>query len=163
MHDSKSFDGALASARRRPDDAGTPDAPRGAFVNPLMSAAPPLDSDPPSDDGVAYLWDHAVAWVPEPEFPEPIEAAPREPPNPPPPPPSRAAPSADVETIARELNLTEASTPDELNRVRRRFMWENHPDRYPDIPEGLANRRVAIANMLVDRALENLLRPKRAK
>ncbi len=31
-------------------------------------------------------------------------------------------------------------------------MWANHPDRRPDAPRELANRRVAIANMLLDRA-----------
>ena len=31
-------------------------------------------------------------------------------------------------------------------------MWVNHPDRRPDAPRELANRRVAIANMLLDRA-----------
>ncbi len=56
-------------------------------------------------------------------------------------------------TIARELGLPDAATPDALQRARRRFMWRNHPDRRQDIPADLANRRVAIANMLVDRAL----------
>jgi hypothetical protein len=42
-------------------------------------------------------------------------------------------------------------------------MWENHPDRNPELPASLANRRVAIANMLVDRALETLPRPQRGE
>jgi hypothetical protein len=54
------------------------------------------------------------------------------------------------------LGLTSFSTSDEFHRARRRFMWRNHPDRRPEIPAALANRRVAIANMLIDRALKGL-------
>ncbi len=74
-----------------------------------------------------------------------------------------SAPSDDADSIAAELGLTGALTHDELNRARRRFMWNNHPDRRPDVPRELANRRVAIANMLVDRAQSALARaPARA-
>ena len=31
-------------------------------------------------------------------------------------------------------------------------MWDNHPDRRRDLDRDLANRRVALANMLLDRA-----------
>jgi hypothetical protein len=41
-------------------------------------------------------------------------------------------------------------------------MWNNHPDRRPDVPRELANRRVAIANMLVDRAQSALVARRRA-
>ena len=77
--------------------------------------------------------------------------------------PPRAGPSAprvepvaplsdDPDAIAAELGLSEAPTLADLSRARRRFMWANHPDRRPDAPRELANRRVAIANMLLDRA-----------
>lgn len=108
--------------------------------------------------GAHSLWDHASAWVPEPEPEQPPVAPP-----PPPPPAPRPPPSIDVGAIAKELNLACLSTMDELNRLRRRFCWLNHPDRYPDIPAEIANRRVAIANMLIDRAIENLAKPPRAR
>ena len=40
-------------------------------------------------------------------------------------------------------------------------MWANHPDRRPDAPHDLVNRRVAIANMLLDRAKAALAGKKR--
>ena len=58
----------------------------------------------------------------------------------------------DPDAIAAELGLRGAPTLADLSLVRRRFMWANHPDRRPDAPRELANRRVAIANMLLDRA-----------
>jgi len=44
-----------------------------------------------------------------------------------------------------------------LTRLRRRYMWANHPDRCADAPRERANRRVGIANMLIDRARAALL------
>ena len=72
--------------------------------------------------------------------------------------PKRPPPGDDVVTIARELGLREADTPEALHRARRKFMWQNHPDRRADISADLATRRVAIANMLVDRALAQFAR-----
>ena len=65
-------------------------------------------------------------------------------------------PRDDIETIRRELQLAMISTRAELQRARRRFMWANHPDRRADLPRDLATRRVATANMLIDRALREL-------
>jgi hypothetical protein len=56
------------------------------------------------------------------------------------------------EAIALELGLDRLSSEEELNRARRRFMWRNHPDRRNHAQRGLADRRVAVANMLIDRA-----------
>jgi hypothetical protein len=64
-------------------------------------------------------------------------------------------PSADEGAIAAELSLSQVRDASGLHALRRRFMWENHPDRRPDLPRDLANRRVAIANMLIDRALRH--------
>jgi len=58
--------------------------------------------------------------------------------------------------VAAELNLTGAATAERLNQLRRDFMWRNHPDRRPDLSAQQSNARVAIANMLIDRALEDL-------
>ncbi len=103
--------------------------------------------DPPTEaaDGPTGAWDQALAWVEAAGEPPPIElTAPRVEP---------AAPlSDDPEAIAAELGLSDAPTLADLTRARRRFMWANHPDRRPDAPRELANRRVAIANMLLDRA-----------
>ncbi len=119
----------------------------GAFANPLATAAAPIPADA-SRAGVDNLWDHAFAWALEP----PAEASPE------PPPPRAALPSDDAEAIAAELGLPSLSTRTALRRARRGFMWRNHPDRRPEIPPALANRRVAIANMLIDRALAVLAR-----
>jgi hypothetical protein len=76
--------------------------------------------------------------------------------------PTCREPSDDHESIARELGLAPNLTRAELNERRRRFLWNNHPDRRPDLSVGLANRRVAIANMLADRAEKALPRGKRS-
>ena len=64
--------------------------------------------------------------------------------------------------VAAELGLSRASTPEELHRLRREFMWRNHPDRRPDLSAQWSNARVAVANMLIDRALEALASRRRA-
>jgi hypothetical protein len=111
--------------------------------------------DPPAEaaDGPTGAWDQALAWVEGTAEPPPVEPAPAEPAQVE---PLRAEPAApltdDPEAIAAELGLRDAPTLADLSRARRRFMWANHPDRRPDAPRELANRRVAIANMLIDRA-----------
>ena len=64
--------------------------------------------------------------------------------------------SDNPEAIARELGLDRSLSEDELHRARRRFMWRNHPDRCSEARRPLADRRVAVANMLIDRALARL-------
>jgi hypothetical protein len=112
--------------------------------------------DPPAEtaDSPTSAWDQALAWVEAAGEPPPVEpAAPRVEP---------AAPlTDDPDAIAAELDLGDAPTLAELSRVRRRFMWANHPDRRRDAPRELANRRVAIANMLLDRAEAALAAPRR--
>ena len=70
-------------------------------------------------------------------------------------------PSDDVEAVATELALPGVDDPKSLRNLRRRFMWANHPDRRLDLPRDLANRRVAIANMLIDAALKAKRAPSR--
>ncbi|HLH48121.1 MAG TPA: hypothetical protein VKV96_02165 [Roseiarcus sp.] len=65
------------------------------------------------------------------------------------------------EAIALELGLDQTLSEDELNRARRRFMWRNHPDRCSEAQRPLADRRVAVANMLIDRARAKLARARR--
>jgi hypothetical protein len=63
-------------------------------------------------------------------------------------------PSDAADAIASELALSTIDNPAGLRRLRRRFMWANHPDRRQDLPRDLSDRRVAIANMLIDQALK---------
>jgi hypothetical protein len=119
--------------------------------------------DPPAEtaDSATSAWDQALAWVEAAGEPPPVE--------PPAPrfdsvaPPAEPAPplTDDPDAIAAELGLSGAPTLADLSRVRRRFMWANHPDRRRDAPRELANRRVAIANMLLDRAEAALAASKR--
>jgi hypothetical protein len=133
-----------------------------SFATVAPTARPDLDktSDP------TERWDEALDWITEPlEFAESARGAKPAPPSSdqaatkPADPPAAAAASpakslsVDPAAIAAELGLGEALSPEALNRARRRFMWENHPDRRHDLSRELANRRVAIANMLIDRAL----------
>ena len=143
MRDRKSFGHILETL----DAPRRDDASDRAFANPLSTAAAPIPSDVADDPGAENLWDHAFAWA--------LDRAPDatlEPPR-----TDLEVPSSDdPEEIAAELGLASFSTRDELQHVRRRFMWRNHSDRRPEIPAALANRRVAIANMLIDRALRGL-------
>jgi hypothetical protein len=120
--------------------------------------------DPPAEaaDGSTSAWDQALAWVEAAAEPPSVEPA-APPVEPAAPPVEPAAPlTDDPDAIAAELDLSGASTLADLSRARRRFMWMNHPDRRPDAPRELANRRVAIANMLIDRAEAALAAPGRS-
>jgi hypothetical protein len=112
-------------------------------------------------DSQTSAWDQALAWVEAAGEPPPVKpAAPQAEPAAP-----QIEPTApltdDPDAIAAELGLSAAPTLAELSRVRRRFMFANHPDRRRDAPRELANRRVAIANMLLDRAEAALAAPRR--
>lgn len=117
--------------------------------HPFATIAPPIGPDARREFGPAERWDEALDWIGEPQD---AANAPK----------TAGAPSDSADSIAAELGLTGALTRDELNRARRRFMWNNHPDRRPDVPRELANRRVAIANMLVDGAQRALTERRRA-
>ena len=146
MREHKSFGRVLEAldAPHRGDGSERP------FANPLSTATAPIPADAGDDHGVENLWDHAFAWA----LDRPPDAALQPPPIDVEVPP----PSDDPESIAAELELASFSTSDEFHRARRRFMWRNHPDRRPEIAAELANRRVAIANMLIDRGLKGLSR-----
>jgi hypothetical protein len=111
---------------------------------PLVRLPPEL---PAATQGHHRLWEDAAAWTPEAD--------------PPPPPPAPPRPSAAPEDVARELGLDGLTTLAVVARARRRFMWENHPDRRADLDRDLANRRVALANMLLDGVQARLARDKR--
>ena len=102
-------------------------------------------------DAPTGAWDQALAWVEAGEPPQVEPAAPRGEPVAPHVEPDLPM-TDDPDAIAAELGLSAGTTLAELSIMRRRFMWANHPDRRRDVPRELANRRVAIANMLFDRA-----------
>ena len=131
----KRFNRILDDMRR--DEARL--APRSPLVNPLAGAAPPIGEGPRPAFGAEGNWHQALDWIAD--APDPAGSAVAD-----------TLPSDDLQTIARELGLSAELSLEELTRMRRRFMWANHPDRRADAPRDLANRRVAIANMLIDRA-----------
>jgi hypothetical protein len=123
------FEAALEQVRR----ADTFEAR--SFVNPLASASPPTGGA--TIRGGPSL-DQALDWIAELD-----DSAPASDP---------VSTDDSIEGVAGELGLSPALTREDLNRARRRFMWRNHPDRRDEIGREIANRRVAIANMLIDRA-----------
>jgi hypothetical protein len=108
---------------------------RARLLNPAAAAAFPfVESDAP--DGAD--WDDALdGFAGEDEEPREGEGL---------------SMSERPEAIALELGLDRLLSEEELNRARRRFMWRNHPDRRNQAQRDLADRRVAVANMLIDRA-----------
>jgi len=92
-------------------------------------------------------WDAALAWLDDQDEPLTIEPAPVE---------------ITPELVLSELGPTEDLSIDELNRLRRLYMWRNHPDRRGEAQRESATRRVAIANMLIDRAEARLTRARKA-
>ncbi len=139
-----SFESVLDAFERPADEAEEPAHAESVLNGAFATFAPPIDF---GRQGLAAAdrWDQALDWIADPPAPAPRPAA---------------ALSVNPDTIAAELGLARAACRDDLKRARRRFMWDNHPDRRPDAPPELANRRVAIANMLIDRA-EQALRTRR--
>jgi hypothetical protein len=86
----------------------------------------------------------ALDWTDEPTDPAP-------PPQTPPREPAGRSGETSAE-IATELGLSAALTLDQLTSRWRDFVWRNHPDRQPVAARERANRRMAIANTLYDRA-----------
>jgi hypothetical protein len=93
-------------------------------------------------------WAAALAWIEEQEEPTAIQE-------------SRRPAEESAEAILIDLGLSENLTYDQLTRLRRLYMWRNHPDRHGEAQRESATRRVAIANMLLDRAQARLARSRR--
>ena len=62
--------------------------------------------------------------------------------------------ACDREGVAAELQLGPELTARGLERIRREFALANHPDRVAPVDRDLATRRMTLANMLIDQALQ---------
>ena len=67
-------------------------------------------------------------------------------------------PSIEPADIARELALGQLTCAEDLARARRRFAFDNHPDRVVPHLRDHAIVRMQIANMLIDEAKRRLKR-----
>jgi hypothetical protein len=140
---SDAFERALDEAGRRdnaPDDSGA--GPTGGARVRGVAFGPAPGSGGRARFGLALDWtDEPTDLAPPPQTPS------REP----------AGRSGDTSIdIAAELGLSAALTLDQLTSRWRDFVWRNHPDRQPVAAREGANRRVAIANALYDRARREL-------
>jgi hypothetical protein len=134
----------MAEVRRAKRDAEDLDEDASHFsAHPFASASFSIDERPATLTG-GSAWDAALAWIEEQD--EPAVTIETRPPG-----------DDTAEAILDELGLNDALTFDELNKARRLFMWRNHPDRQGEEHREIATRRVAIANMLVDRAQARLI------
>ena len=136
---SDAFERALDKARRKddaPDDSGA--GPTGGARVRGVAFGPAPGSGGRARFGLALDWtDEPTDLAPPPQTPS------REP----------AGRCGDTSAeIATELGLSAALTLDQLTSRWRDFVWRNHPDRQPAAAREGANRRVAIANTLYDRA-----------
>jgi hypothetical protein len=62
--------------------------------------------------------------------------------------------SCEQDAIAEELGLNENLSAHELKKLRRAFARSNHPDRLAPSQREIATHRMTIANMLIDRQLQ---------
>jgi hypothetical protein len=126
------------------EELSGPGADRAPFsAGPLANAIFSIQEKRAPAANAGSPWDAALAWIDEPDGPTTIVE-------------TRQRSPESAEAILDELGLHEDLTFDELNQVRRLFMWRNHPDRQSQPLRDNATRRVAIANMLVDRAQARL-------
>ena len=146
------FQRVLAEVQRAGENrktlSGEDDEPSNFPVNPLAGAIFSMDDYRRRTTGGGSHWDAALAWIEERDEPAAMMELPHQ-----------AGESA--EAIVDELGLSDNLTYDELNQVRRLYMWRNHPDRHSEAQRERATRRVAIANMLVDRAQARLISGRR--
>ena len=130
----------VGSATTRADEPDDDERDPPAFAaHPLAGLIFSFDIDHSRATGGGSQWDAALAWIEEADEPGPVLE------------PKRARADT-AEAILAELGLRDDLSLEELNRLRRLYMWRNHPDRCDEAEREGATRRVAIANMLLDRA-----------
>jgi hypothetical protein len=150
------FGEVLAEVRRTQAaaDGATATQSRLFPTHPVSGAMFSFEAVGRSPGGGGSYWEEALAWIEDSE--ESGAAAPA-------PGPTIAPDLGDTpEAISRDLGLTDGLSHDDLNRLRRLYMWRNHPDRHDETQRARATRRVAIANMLVDRAQSRLASARKA-
>jgi hypothetical protein len=142
------FRQVLADVRRaaahRAREAREGSAAACSSANPLASTIFPTDDNGRQAAGGASHWQAALDWLEEQDGPTALVES-----------PSTVDDSA--EAVLAELGLAENLTEREFSRLRRLYMWRNHPDRHRESQRASATRRVAIANMLLDRARSRLV------
>jgi hypothetical protein len=121
-----------------------------AIGAPSLSLESLFSIDEATAPGDASHWAAALAWLEDQDEPAPSAPAPRQPKD------------ESPEAILDELGLSERLTYDEISQLRRLYMWRNHPDRHGEAERENATRRVAIANMLLDRAQARLADERRS-
>ena len=104
--------GAPGSTRRAEDAAAACSS-----ANPFASTIFPADGSRRQAAGGASHWHAALDWLEEQDGPTALVESP---------------PIVDdsAEAVLAELGLTENLTERELSRLRRLYMWRNHPDRH---------------------------------
>jgi hypothetical protein len=136
------------AATRRAYEASEGSTATCSSANPLASTIFPTDDNGRQAAGGASHWQAALDWLEEQEGPAALVES--------------LSPADDsAEAILAELGLADNLTDRELSRLRRLFMWRNHPDRHRESQRASATRRVAIANMLLDRARSRLVSERR--
>jgi hypothetical protein len=140
----------VARARAaRHDEPAEEEVELSSFAShPLAGAIYTFGASPRMGAGGGSHWDSAIAWLDEQDEPGPA--------------PEPAPVEVTPELVLKELGPTEHLSLDELNRLRRLYMWRNHPDRRGEAQRESATRRVAIANMLLDRAQARLASAQKA-
>jgi hypothetical protein len=136
------------AAARRAHEAREGSVVACSSASPLASTIFPADDNGRQAAGGASHWHAALDWLDEQDGPTALVES-----------PSTVDDSA--EAVLAELGLAENLTERELNRLRRLYMWRNHPDRHRESQRASATRRVAIANMLLDRARSRLMSKRR--
>ncbi len=136
------------AAARRAHEAREDSAATCSSANPFAGAIFPADDTGRQAAGGASHWHAALDWLDEQDGPTALVES-----------PSIVDDSA--EAVLAELGLAENLTERELSRLRRLYMWRNHPDRHRESQRANATRRVAIANMLLDRARSRLISRRR--
>jgi hypothetical protein len=109
----------------------------------------PVEFGPALGGGGEARWGLAMNWTSEPDE-RPASLSPIEGNE------TKGLCEDNQEAVASELGIGGALTERQLTRRWRAFVWRNHPDRQPPDAREQATERVAIANMIYDRARSEL-------